>query len=81
MTWEDQQNINNFSKFNMRKHELEALIAGTKVGGGGGACCQGRWRERGIGSRASPPFPLHFSHLIIHHLPPTTTYHLQQRPN
>ncbi|KAI8473035.1 MAG: hypothetical protein J3K34DRAFT_519222 [Monoraphidium minutum] len=30
VTWEDQQNINSFSKFNMRKHELEALIQGAK---------------------------------------------------
>lgn len=31
VTWEDQQNINTFSKLNMRRHELEALISGTKV--------------------------------------------------
>ena len=31
MTWEDQKNINTFSKMNTRRHELEGLIAGTKV--------------------------------------------------
>jgi chaperonin cofactor prefoldin len=31
VTWEDQQNINTFSKLNMRRHEVEALIQATKV--------------------------------------------------
>jgi hypothetical protein len=31
VTWEDQRNINEFSWLNMRRKELEALIAGVKV--------------------------------------------------
>ncbi|GBF97669.1 prefoldin subunit 4-like [Raphidocelis subcapitata] len=30
VTWEDQQNINTFSKLNMRRHDLQSLIAAAK---------------------------------------------------
>jgi chaperonin cofactor prefoldin len=31
VTWEDQQNINAFSKLNLRRHELESMIQGLKA--------------------------------------------------
>lgn len=67
MTWEDQQDINSFSKLNNKFHELEAKITGTKVreeergqgedvfgeGLALGAVCV--LVQRGAGPRVHPP--------------------------
>lgn len=55
VTWEDQQNINAFSKLNTRRHDLGALIAGVKVRGRRGRRRQlPRVSGDGAASRAAP---------------------------
>jgi hypothetical protein len=63
VTWEDQQNINNFSKLNLRRHELESLIAGVKVWISAGAAaltCKPTQPADSCwsGSRTMPPNPI-----------------------